>query len=74
MAEKTFGERFKEIKKQLEEHKALIEELSKNSEDKTNKPYSKVKGQSKFGNQDMVYDGKTGLWKTHAVYKDDDEE
>ena len=73
MAEKSFRQRFKEIKKQLEENKRLIEELSKNSEDKKNKPHSKVKGQSKLGNMDMVYDAETGLWKSYSVYKDDEE-
>ena len=63
------------IEKLEEEIKRLKNELkiqSKNTEDRLNKPYSKIKTQTKFGNLDLVYDGKTGIWKTYAIYKDDE--
>ena len=74
MADKTFREKFKEINQELKQNKAMLEAIMNNIEDTKSKPHSKVKGQSKLGNMDMVYDGKTGLWKSHAVYKDDDDE
>ncbi len=72
MAEKSFRQRFKEIKKQLEENRKLIEELSKNTQDNKSKPYSKVKAPGKTGNMDLVYDAKTGLWHSYSIYKDDE--
>jgi len=49
----------RELKKQLDEKKTL--------------PYSKVKKQPKFGNLDLVYDGNDGIWKTYAIYRDDED-
>jgi len=49
-------------------------DLKKQLEDKKTLPYSKVKKQPKFGNLNLVYDGNDGIWKTYAIYKDDEEE
>ena len=49
------------------------QELSKNTESKRTTPYSKVKHQLKLENLDLVFDGNTGIWKTYAIYKDDEE-
>jgi len=72
MGEKTYKQKFKEIQQQLKENRALLDDILNNIEDKKAKPHSKVKSQSKLGNMDMVYDAKTGLWKSHAIYKDDE--
>ena len=68
----TLNEQIILLKKQIEELTIKILDLSKNTEEKLNKPYSKVKKQLQLGNRDLVFDGNTGLWKTYAVYKDDE--
>ncbi|GAG12171.1 unnamed protein product [marine sediment metagenome] len=73
MAE-TINGKMKEMANQLRHNKAMLDAILNSMEDKKSKPHSKVKGQSKLGNMDLVYDGKTGLWKSHAIYKDDEEE
>ncbi len=50
-----------------------VKDLTAQLEGKAPNPHSKVKKQPKFGNQDLVFDGNDGIWKTYAVYKDDEE-
>jgi len=47
-------------------------ELKKQLDDKKTQPYSKVKMQPKFGNLDLIYDDNDGIWKTYAIFKDDE--
>ena len=67
----TLGEKIILLEKKIMELTQKIKDLTKNTEEKTNKPYSKTKKQLQPGNTDLVFDGKTGTWKTYAVYKDD---
>jgi len=61
------------LKRQIQELTQKILDMSKNLEDK-NKPYSKVGLDRLLSNMDLVFDGETGIWKSYAIYKDDEEE
>lgn len=69
----SLNQRIQKLENRIKELEAIIFDMTKNSEEKQNKPYSKIKRQSILGNMDLVYDGDTDLWKTYAVYKDDEE-
>lgn len=70
----TLNEKITWLKEQLKILNNKLLDLSKNTEEKLNKPYSKVKKQLQLGNQDLVFDGNEGIWKNYAIYKDDEEQ
>ena len=70
----TLGQEVALLKHQIETLKLKILDMAKNLEDKDKKPYSKVGLDRLQGNKDTVFDGKTGIWKTYSVYKDEPEE
>ena len=69
----TLGQEIVLLKKQVQELKSKLEDLVKNTEEKLNKPYSKVGINRLMSNFDRVFDGITGIWKNYAVYKDEEE-
>lgn len=70
----TLNEEVAKLKRQIEQLTNKIKDLSKNTEEKLNKPYSKVGINRLMSNKDLVFNGKTGIWQTYAIYKDDEEE
>lgn len=70
----TLNQEITLLKKKLQQLADKIIELQQNNADKTPTPYSKVGFDRYLGNKDVVFDGLTGLWKSYAVYKDEEEE
>ena len=67
------GSRIIRMSKQINELMAKVKELTEQLEEKNKAPYSKVSLDRHSGNKDEVFDGISGLWKTYAVYKDEEE-
>ena len=70
----TLNQRIKRLETLLAEIISKLDSISKNVEEKSTPPYSKVKKQLRFENLPVVFDGEDGLWKPYAIYKDDEEE
>jgi len=68
----TINKRIKELEKTIEILKSQIVALVKNTEEKTPSPHSKLSQQAKLTNMDLIFHN--GIWKTYAIYKDDEEE
>jgi len=70
----TLNDRIKKLEDEIKYLREQLDYIFDNIEEGKNKPFTKTGKQNKFGNQDSVFDGKSGKWKTYAVYKDDEEE
>jgi len=68
----TLNERIKELEKLVQKLTSKITDLTKNVEEKRLSPHSKVGIPYGLENRDVVH--VNGIWKTYAIYKDDEEE